>query len=57
MGSLFSYASELVHYLSLILFRALQYLVSPHIGTLSDEVGRKPVLLLTMAGNILSALV
>ncbi|KAI5125014.1 hypothetical protein M0805_007438 [Coniferiporia weirii] len=39
------------------LFSTLQFLVSPHIGSLSDKYGRKRVLLLTMIGNILSALV
>ncbi|KZT20414.1 MFS general substrate transporter [Neolentinus lepideus HHB14362 ss-1] len=38
-------------------FSALQFLVSPHIGSLSDTYGRKPVLLFTMIGNILSAVV
>ena len=32
-------------------------LVSPHIGSLSDKYGRKRVLLITMIGNILSAVV
>lgn len=32
-------------------------LVSPHIGSLSDKYGRRRVLLITMIGNILSALV
>lgn len=36
--------------------RTLQFLVSPIIGGMSDRYGRKPVLLLTMIGNILSAL-
>lgn len=31
--------------------------VSPYIGSLSDKYGRKRILLLTMIGNILSALV
>ncbi|PVG03527.1 MFS general substrate transporter [Serendipita vermifera] len=39
------------------LFSALQFLVSPLIGSLSDTYGRKPVLLWTMVGNILSALI
>lgn len=34
----------------------LQFFVSPKIGALSDKYGRKPILLLTMVGNILSAL-
>ena len=37
--------------------RTLQFLVAPHIGALSDKYGRKKVLLATMVGNILSALV
>ncbi|EJD53739.1 MFS, DHA1 sub-family [Auricularia subglabra TFB-10046 SS5] len=39
------------------LFSTLQFLVSPRIGALSDKYGRKKILLLTMAGNILSAIV
>jgi len=39
------------------LFSALQFLVSPKIGSLSDKYGRKNVLLFSMIGNILSALV
>lgn len=38
-------------------YRTLQFIVSPHIGSLSDKYGRKNILLLTMIGNILSALV
>ncbi|KAI0770811.1 MFS general substrate transporter [Irpex lacteus] len=38
-------------------FSALQWFVSPHIGSLSDKYGRKRILLLTMIGNVLSALV
>ncbi|KAI0723233.1 MFS general substrate transporter [Earliella scabrosa] len=38
-------------------FSALQWFVSPRIGALSDKYGRKRILLLTMIGNILSALV
>ncbi|KAG1907079.1 major facilitator superfamily domain-containing protein [Suillus fuscotomentosus] len=45
MGSAFSICST------------LQFLVSPHIGSLSDTYGRRNVLLITMIGNILSALV
>lgn len=37
--------------------RTLQFLIAPLIGTLSDKYGRRNVLLITMAGNILSALV
>ncbi|KAJ7904636.1 major facilitator superfamily domain-containing protein [Mycena olivaceomarginata] len=36
-------------------FSTLQFLVSPKIGSLSDKYGRKRILLLTMIGNILSA--
>lgn len=36
--------------------RTLQFLVAPLIGALSDKYGRRNVLLVTMAGNILSAL-
>lgn len=39
------------------LFSALQFITSPYIGSLSDKHGRKRILLLTMIGNILSALV
>ncbi|KAI0307292.1 major facilitator superfamily domain-containing protein [Multifurca ochricompacta] len=38
-------------------FSTLQFLVSPYIGSLSDKYGRKKILLITMMGNILSALV
>lgn len=38
-------------------FSTLQFLVSPRIGSLSDKYGRKKILLITMIGNILSALV
>ncbi|KIP08310.1 hypothetical protein PHLGIDRAFT_88266, partial [Phlebiopsis gigantea 11061_1 CR5-6] len=38
-------------------FSALQWFVSPYIGSLSDKYGRKRILLITMIGNILSALV
>ncbi|KII95068.1 hypothetical protein PLICRDRAFT_98279 [Plicaturopsis crispa FD-325 SS-3] len=38
-------------------FSTLQFIVSPHIGALSDKYGRKRILLITMIGNILSALV
>ncbi|KIO30218.1 hypothetical protein M407DRAFT_14366 [Tulasnella calospora MUT 4182] len=39
------------------LFSALQCIISPHLGHLSDKYGRKPVLLVTMIGNVLSAVV
>ncbi|KAF8165249.1 MFS, DHA1 sub-family [Crassisporium funariophilum] len=38
-------------------FSTLQFIVSPRIGALSDKYGRKRILLLTMIGNILSALI
>jgi len=38
-------------------YRTLQFIVSPKIGALSDKYGRKRILLLTMIGNILSAVV
>ncbi|KAH9006956.1 MFS DHA1 sub-family [Lactarius hatsudake] len=38
-------------------FSTLQFVVSPYIGSLSDKYGRKKILLLSMIGNILSALV
>lgn len=38
-------------------YSTLQFLVSPSIGALSDKYGRKRILLFTMIGNILSALV
>ncbi|KAJ7929897.1 major facilitator superfamily domain-containing protein [Mycena leptocephala] len=37
------------------IFSTLQFLVSPKIGSLSDKYGRKRILLITMIGNILSA--
>ena len=43
--------------LSFFFIRTLQFIVSPHIGSLSDKYGRKRILLITMIGNILSALV
>ncbi|KAK7060538.1 hypothetical protein VNI00_001304 [Paramarasmius palmivorus] len=38
-------------------FSMLQFIVSPRIGSLSDKYGRKRILLITMIGNILSAVV
>ncbi|TFK91469.1 MFS general substrate transporter [Polyporus arcularius HHB13444] len=38
-------------------FSALQWFISPYIGSLSDKYGRKRVLLITMIGNLLSAVV
>lgn len=38
-------------------FSILQWFISPRIGALSDKHGRKKVLLVTMIGNILSALI
>lgn len=38
-------------------FSALQWFISPYIGVLSDKYGRRRVLLITMIGNILSAMV
>ncbi|KAK0468212.1 major facilitator superfamily domain-containing protein [Desarmillaria tabescens] len=38
-------------------FSTLQFIVSPRIGSLSDKYGRKRILLFTMIGNVLSALV
>lgn len=37
------------------LFSLCQYLVSPRLGALSDKYGRRPVLLASMFGNLLSA--
>ncbi|RCH88914.1 hypothetical protein CU097_006554 [Rhizopus azygosporus] len=39
------------------LFSFLQFIVSPIIGRASDRIGRRRVLLYTMAGNILSTLI
>ncbi|CEL63751.1 Major facilitator superfamily domain-containing protein 10 OS=Homo sapiens GN=MFSD10 PE=2 SV=1 [Rhizoctonia solani AG-1 IB] len=39
------------------LFSSLQFFISPYIGSLSDKYGRKRVLLASMVGNILSAIV
>lgn len=38
-------------------FSTLQFIVSPWIGSLSDKYGRKRILLFTMIGNILSAVI
>ncbi|KAL1694468.1 major facilitator superfamily domain-containing protein [Schizophyllum commune] len=38
-------------------FSTLQFIVSPSIGSLSDKYGRKKVLLITMIGNIASAVI
>ncbi|KAJ7094651.1 major facilitator superfamily domain-containing protein [Mycena belliarum] len=38
-------------------FSTLQFLVSPKIGSLSDKYGRKRILLITMIGNISSAVI
>ncbi|POY75395.1 hypothetical protein BMF94_1552 [Rhodotorula taiwanensis] len=38
------------------LFSTCQFLISPRLGRLSDKYGRRPVLLATMIGNLLSAL-
>nr|GAT59957.1 MFS DHA1 sub-family [Mycena chlorophos] len=38
-------------------FSTLQFLVSPRIGSLSDRYGRKKILLYSMVGNLLSALI
>jgi len=38
-------------------FSTLQFIVSPQIGSLSDRYGRKRILLITMIGNIASAVV
>jgi MFS family permease len=38
-------------------FSGLQFIVSPRIGALSDKYGRKNVLLVSMIGNMLSAIV
>lgn len=36
---------------------SLQFFISPYIGSLSDTYGRKQVLLISMLGNIASAIV
>ncbi|KZP32947.1 MFS DHA1 sub-family [Athelia psychrophila] len=38
-------------------FSTLQFIVSPKIGALSDKYGRKRILLITMIGNVASAVV
>lgn len=38
------------------IFSFCQFLVSPYIGRLSDHFGRRPILLLTMIGNLASAI-
>lgn len=37
------------------LFSFCQFFVSPHLGAISDRYGRRPVLLASMAGNLISA--
>ncbi|KAF8318207.1 MFS DHA1 sub-family [Clavulina sp. PMI_390] len=39
------------------LFSTLQFIISPFLGRLSDKFGRKRILMLSMIGNILSAIV
>ncbi|KAH7343343.1 major facilitator superfamily domain-containing protein [Rhizoctonia solani] len=39
------------------LFSSLQFVISPFIGSLSDKYGRKRILLISMMGNILSAII
>ncbi|KAL8286129.1 hypothetical protein RQP46_004617 [Phenoliferia psychrophenolica] len=36
------------------LFSLCQFIISPHLGALSDRYGRRPVLLFSMVGNVLS---
>ncbi|KDE08560.1 hypothetical protein, variant [Microbotryum lychnidis-dioicae p1A1 Lamole] len=38
------------------LFSLCQFVISPHLGALSDRYGRRPVLLASMLGNLISAL-
>ncbi|KAI5481006.1 hypothetical protein MNV49_006192 [Pseudohyphozyma bogoriensis] len=37
------------------LFSLCQFIISPHLGSLSDKYGRRPVLLFSMIGNLVSA--
>ncbi len=47
-------APEWVYGLLLTLYSAFQFIGSPYLGSLSDEKGRRPVLLLSQAGTLLS---
>ena len=47
-------APEWVYGLMLTLYSAFQFLGAPFLGSLSDSVGRKPVLLISQAGTLLS---
>jgi len=50
-------SSEVVFGLLLSAYSAFQFLAAPFLGSLSDYWGRKPVLLITQTGTLLSWLV
>jgi len=47
-------AEEWVYGLLLSFYSAFQFMGAPYLGSLSDSVGRKPVLLISQAGTLLS---
>lgn len=47
-------AEEWVYGLMLTLYSAFQFLGAPYLGAMSDSIGRKPVLLISQAGTLLS---
>ena len=47
-------APKWVYGLLLTLYSAFQFLGAPYLGAMSDRIGRKPVLLISQAGTLLS---
>lgn len=48
------HAPKWVYGLLLTLYSAFQFIGAPYLGTLSDQLGRKPVLIISQAGTLLS---
>src|SRR5690606_14041527 len=48
------HAPEAVYGLLITFYSAFQFLGAPYLGALSDSVGRKPVLLISQAGTLIS---
>jgi len=47
-------APEWIYGLLLSLYSAFQFIGAPYLGTLSDSMGRKPILMISQAGTLLS---